>query len=396
MRLPSNGTRWLAFALIAAATILGLAGTDLVLPAVPTLPLALTGDIASAQFVIAAFVAGTAIGLVAFGAVGPRFGRRQTLVGALAAYALLSYAATLARHFDVLIVLRFLQGIVASAPAVFAPAFIRTFFDDIAATKALGLLGSLESLVPAFAPLLGAWLLRFGGWHAPFLVTAGLTAILVVAFFPAARALPDGSSLARGSYLTLMRNPSFWRYAASHSLVLGGLLIFVFSAPAVIVTTMGGSISNFVTMQIVGVTCFILAANVTGVLVQRHGSEPLIVSGTFLAGGSALTILGYALGGGNDPSALVLLFAPMNVGLGLRGPPGFFLAIAAGEGDDERAASLTLLAVVAVAAGGTALLAPFIHLGLIAVALVVALAQVLAGASLLWLPRLTSNTRGVP
>ena len=58
----TSGTRWLAFVLIAAGTTLGLAGTDLILPAVPSLPKALGGEIAIAQFVIAAFVAGTAIG----------------------------------------------------------------------------------------------------------------------------------------------------------------------------------------------------------------------------------------------------------------------------------------------------------------------------------------------
>jgi MFS transporter, DHA1 family, multidrug resistance protein len=104
-----------------------------------------------------------------------------------------------------------------------------------------------------------------------------------------------------------------------------------------------------------------------------------------------LAILAYALAGGSDPSTLAILFAPMNLGLGLRGPPGFFCAIAAGRGQDERAASLTLLAVMAVSSGGTALLAPFIAHGLIALAMAAALSQGLAGAALLWLPRLPAR-----
>ena len=60
----------LGFALIASATALGIAGTDLVLPAVPSLPAALGGTPARAQLVLAAYVAGTGLGLLLFGELG--------------------------------------------------------------------------------------------------------------------------------------------------------------------------------------------------------------------------------------------------------------------------------------------------------------------------------------
>lgn len=44
----------LALGLVAASTVLGLMGTDLVLPAVPSLPEALGGDAAAAQVLAAA------------------------------------------------------------------------------------------------------------------------------------------------------------------------------------------------------------------------------------------------------------------------------------------------------------------------------------------------------
>ncbi|MHB8723598.1 MAG: MFS transporter, partial [Steroidobacteraceae bacterium] len=95
--------RHLVFGLMAAGTVLGLAGIDLVLPAVPELPKHLGGDAAGAQFVIAAFVAGTALGLLVFGSIGPRFGRRQTLIAAIGAYAFLSLACALCGRMDALV-----------------------------------------------------------------------------------------------------------------------------------------------------------------------------------------------------------------------------------------------------------------------------------------------------
>jgi MFS transporter, DHA1 family, multidrug resistance protein len=288
----AQNNRHLAFGLMAAGTVLGLAGIDLVLPALPAMPKQRGGGAEGAQFVIAAFVAGTASGLLVFGSLGPRFGRRQTLIAAIGAYALLSVACALCGRMDALVAMRFLQGVAASAPAVFAPAVIRSLFDDTGAMKAFGVLGSIESLVPAFAPAVGVALLRFGGWKVSFIVTAALAVLLASTIQLVGTILPTGGPhRSHGSYLRLLQSAVFLRYALSQAFVLGGLLIFVFGSPFVIVQAMHGDIGQFIAMQIVGVGCFIVSANATGFLVQRFGSESLILSGTLLAAGSALLIL---------------------------------------------------------------------------------------------------------
>jgi DHA1 family bicyclomycin/chloramphenicol resistance-like MFS transporter len=379
----------LPFLLVASGTVLGLAGTDLVLPAVPGLPREIGGGLAGAQLVIAAFVAGTAAGLLLFGEIGPRWGQRNVLIAALVAYAILSLACAFAGGMDMLIALRFLQGIAASAPAVFAPSIIRVLFSDAGATKALGALGSLESLVPAFAPAVGLWLLTLWGWKASFLATMGLAAALAIAMICTGNALLKGCPPnSAGSYWKLLRNRCFLRYALSHAFVLGGLLIFVFGAPSVIVNAMHGTLSDFIWMQICSVGGFILAANTAGFLVQRFDAEAVISMGTWLAASSALAILAFAVGGGRNPHMLIYLFTPMGVGLGLRGPPGFFRAIVSSGGDDARAASLTILAIMVVSAGGTALAAPFLRFGLVALAVASAASQALAVLALMSLPRL--------
>lgn len=384
----ARNNRHLTFGLITAGTVLGLAGIDLVLPAVPAMPRHLGGSAEGAQLVIAAFVAGTASGLLVFGSIGPRFGRRRTLIAAMGAYALLSLACAFCDRMEALVAVRILQGMAASAPAVFAPAVIRSLFDDAGATKAFGVLGSIESLVPALAPAVGVVLLRFGGWKVSFIVISALAVLLAAAIHFVGTILPHGGPQpAGGSYLRLLRSAVFLRYALSHAFVLGGLLIFVFGSPFVIVQAMHGGIGQFIAMQIVGVTGFIVSANAAGFLVQRHGSESLILSGTMLAAGSALLILVYAISGGHDPSMLIYLFFPMNFGLGLRGPPGFFQTIRSGGGDDERAASLAILAIMAVSAMGTALLAPFIHHGLVALAAAATMSQGFALIALAFLPR---------
>ncbi len=364
---------WFSLALLAAGNVLGIAGIDLVLPAIPGLPQALGGSAAEAQLVLASFVAGTAGGLLLFGNLGHRFDQRQLLVISLGLYALVSFACAMARDLPTLIGLRFLQGAAGSAAVVFSPGFIRRMLAPDKAVRMIGIIGSIESLVPAFAPILGAFLLVRWGWGASFHLSAVLSGFLALAAFLLLRYLPEVPAMSTpGSYGRLLRDRHYLRYALSQAFVLGGLLTFVFGAPTVIVQSWDGKLSDFIRMQLVAVFTYIVAANFAQRAVARFGSETMIRIGTWLAALSGIGIFVYGLLGGRDPFMLIPLFIPMNVGLGLRGPPGFFQAIVAAKGDDARGSALVVLAIMGTSALGTALVAPFIDRGLPALGAVTA------------------------
>jgi DHA1 family bicyclomycin/chloramphenicol resistance-like MFS transporter len=379
------------FALIIAGTILGLAGTDLVLPAVPTLPEYIKGTLSQAQLVLAAFTGGTAIGLLVFGELGARYDKKSLLLGTLAAYSITSFLCSFSGTILELVGYRVVQGFFAAAPAVFAPGIIRLLFDDRSALRALGLMGSIESVVPALAPVAGTWLLHYTDWRASFFITAGLTFLLSIIwlFTPA---LPTGSTVqqdkvSRSSYLALLRSGPFLRYALSQAFTLGGLLIFVFGAPTVITIGMNGSLGDFVIMQVIGITLFIIASNTVHSLVERFGPEWTIWFGSGLAATGSVAILIYALVTPNrEPAMLWILFAFVNLGLGVRGPPGFYQAIIASGDNDARGAALVILLVFATTSIGTALLAPFITLGLLPLAATAAAVSVSALVVLFFFP----------
>lgn len=392
---PGGGSRRpvLAFILIVSGTVLGIAGTDLVLPAVPSLPAVLGGTPTRAQLVLAAFVAGTALGLLLFGELGARFDQRWLLAGSLAAYGLVSAAAGLAPSLEALVWLRLVQGAVGAAAAVFAPGMIRLLFGGDRAVRALGLLGSIESLVPALAPIAGVWLLARFGWRASFDVIAALSLALAVLVVAMRDRLPVTQRPPRdGSYAALLRDRVFLRYALSQACALGGLLVFVLGAPAVIVGPMAGSLTDFVTMQVMGIAFFILGANLSGWMASRLGVERTIVGGSALSAAGMLVILAYGLAGGPEPWMLAVLTVPVNAGFGLRGPAGFMRAVIVSRGNDARGAALVVLAILLIAAGGTTVAALFITKGLAALAAVAALISCCAVLCLAWLPRLAEGS----
>jgi MFS family permease len=377
-------------ALVVASTVVGLMGTDLVLPAVPLLPEALGAGAPAAQLVLAAYVGGTCVGLLAFGALSERYPTRRLFVGSLAATALVSLACAAARSIEALIALRALHGAVSAAPAVFAPAVVKALFDEQRAVRAMGLLGSIESLAPALAPIAGAGLLLIGDWRLSFFVLAVVAGALALTAALAGR-IPQVGRRAQGGYAALLRDATFLRYALSQAFVLGGLLVFVFGLPAVMVRVLGGTLGDFILVQPVAILLFIASANMSARVVARLGTERTILLGTALCVVGSTGQLAYALAGSSAPLVILALFAPVNIGLGLRGPPGFYRAVVVARGDDARGSALVVLAILGVAAIGTALASPFIERGTVPLAGIALGLHAAALLCLVALPALTTN-----
>lgn len=385
----SAAHRWrlLTLLLAIAGSVLGLAGTDLVLPAVPELPDVLPGTAAGAQLVLASFVAGAGAGLLLFGELGARFDQRGLLALSLGSYALISWLALSASDISQLIGWRFLQGVSGAASAVYAPGIIRIMYPEQQALRAIGVLGSVESLAPALAPVIGVWLLQRYGWQGSFHAIAGVALLLCIAVVAMRRHIPVVPPIRRAGagYGSLLVRPAFMRYAISQALTLAGLLIFVFGAPAVITRTMSGTLTHFIAMQMVGIASFIVAANSAQWLVARFGKDAMIRFGSVLSACGGLAIVTFAVFGGADPRWLVILFVPMNLGLGLRGPPGFYAAVVAADGNDARGSALVIVFVLLLTALGTAVAAPLIVHGLRPLALISTVVSLLSVACLYWL-----------
>jgi len=311
------------------------------------------------------------------------------LIASLLAFGAISGAAAIAPSLPALIALRLAQGAAGSAAAVFAPGILRASFDERGAVRAIGLLGSIESLTPALAPIAGVWILAAYGWTGSFSVIAAVALAAAGLIFLLRDRLPDPRApRGGGGYVKLLANATYLRYALSQAFTLGGLLTFVFGAPAVLTGPLGGTLTDFIVMQVTGIVFFIIGANAAGPLASRFGAEPQILFGSALSAAGALAILAYGAAGGTDPLVVAAVFVPMNLGLGLRGPPGFFRAVVAAKGDDARGAALVILAILLTTAAGAALAAPFVTIGLTPLA---AIAAGISGASvltLLALPRL--------
>jgi MFS transporter, DHA1 family, multidrug resistance protein len=384
----TGSRRGIIFSLLMLCTVLSLAGTDLILPTVPALPAIFATSEATAQLVLASYVAGMAMGLLLFGALADRLTPRALVVSSLVVFAVASVACALSPNIWTLIALRFVQGTASAAAPVFGPAIIRQIFSEKAGVRAIGVLGSVESLVPALAPILGVFLLARFGWQSSFELVGGVAMVTAALIFVLGLPQRPKGAGANGSYRALLLDPVFMRYALSQAMTLAGLVVFVFGAPAVIVGTMGGTLHDFIAMQVCGVTGFIVAANLTSRFAERWGTERIIFLGTGMALASAVTILAYAFAGGSDSALLPALFLPMNIGLGLRGPLGFYHGIVASGANSARGSALIVFFILAATSLGAMVAAPLIDQGLWALGAVTCGIHALSIGLLLLLPKM--------
>lgn len=103
------------------------------------------------------------------GILGDRFGRKPVLIPSLVVFAAAGFGCFFARDFELLLILRFIQGIGASALGALNMALIADFYDGKDRAAVMGYNASVLSLGTATYPFVGG-LLAGLAWYGPFLL----------------------------------------------------------------------------------------------------------------------------------------------------------------------------------------------------------------------------------
>ncbi|EPV2477649.1 MFS transporter [Enterobacter ludwigii] len=364
------------------------AGTDMVLPATPLFATVFNISSEISQRILSIYVAGNACGLLLFGNLADRFSKIRMLFFALLLFSLTSFGCAYAPEITLLLILRFIQGMASAAASVFIPGFIRGLFPHRKAARAIGLLGSIQALIPAIAPVVGTLILQFFNWRITFISLGVLTMALAVMIRFAKGPERNPGQRTPGTYVQLLKNAVYLRYALSQALAVGGLITFVFGAPSVIILSMGGNLNDFILMQMLNVGGYIIAANISPGLAERFSHEKVILAGTLMALLSAFALSGYGFLNGSRAFVMTILFTPMGFALGLRGPVAFYRGIVSAGSNDARGSALMIFLTFITTALGSLITGHFITGGLTPLAMSVTAMFLLSFLLFVLLPKL--------
>lgn len=160
--------------LMFTASLLGPAAMDLYTPAVPTMADYFSTTPGLVNWTLAGYALFMAVGLLVFGAVSDRLGRKPVLVAGALAFTVASLLCMGAASIQSLIVFRILQALASGAVASAATAVVKDALKPQYRERALAIIQAMFILGLVMAPVLGACILEVTDWRGTFAALAGL------------------------------------------------------------------------------------------------------------------------------------------------------------------------------------------------------------------------------
>jgi DHA1 family bicyclomycin/chloramphenicol resistance-like MFS transporter len=318
--LPIEPAREGRFILLLGALVaFGPLAIDLYLPALPAIAAGLSASAEAVQASITVFLAGFAVGMLFYGPISDRYGRRAVMLSGIALFSVASLACMLATAVGQLIVARFIQALGGGAASVLARAVVRDVYSPTEAIRKLSLMAMVTAMAPLLAPVLGSALLDGFGWRGTFaavVIWGGLSLFVVW------RSLPETLPPERRGQLSLrMAFAAYGRFAGD-PLALGLLLAggMSFAAMFAYITA---SPFYFITLHQLSPAAYSLlfAANALGIffanflnsrLIKKRGAAAMAGLGS-VSGLLGAVVLWFSTGGDWLPGVVVGLFMVVGI-----------------------------------------------------------------------------------
>lgn len=142
---------------------------DAMLPALPQIAADLTPDFPErAPLIITTFVFGMGLGTFIAGPLSDAYGRKPVVLAGAFVYIFSSVVAWSAQSLEIMLIARVCQGIGAAGPRIVSAAIIRDLFSGREMARIISLALLIFTLVPAFAPALGALIMMWSSWRGIF------------------------------------------------------------------------------------------------------------------------------------------------------------------------------------------------------------------------------------
>jgi DHA1 family bicyclomycin/chloramphenicol resistance-like MFS transporter len=256
---------------------------DMYLPALPSIGQSLGVSMSAVQASLMAFFISLGIGQIIYGPISDMVGRKPPLYFGLGLFAVCSVGCAMAPDIETLIVLRFLQGLGASAGMVIPRAVVRDLHTGNDAARLMSLLMLVFSVSPILAPLSGSVLIEVWGWRSVFwavTVAAVLALILMATSQPETRPreqrVDSSVRSALSGYVFLLRDPHFHGLVFIGAFGISSFFAYLANSSFILIDHYGLTPRQYSIAFAANAASFIGVSQFTGRLSARFGLVPVV------------------------------------------------------------------------------------------------------------------------
>ncbi len=232
-------------AVLAALASVGTLATNILLPSLPQIAVALQVTTPAVTASITIFLLVFALGQLVVGPISDRYGRRLPVLAGFAVFIAGSIWCGLSTDLTSLLIGRAIQAAGACSTSVLSRALARDMFSGAALARVLTMVMIAQAAAPGFSPLLGGGLDHFFGWRSEFVFVGAFALLSAIAFTTVlgethnATRIPLNPIAIGTTYGKLSTNRHFLIPAATVSLIMGGLFSMFSAAPRILIEGYG-------------------------------------------------------------------------------------------------------------------------------------------------------------
>lgn len=226
-------------------------GLDICIPAITLIKETLGSSLSVTQWIISGFILCLSLGQLIFGPMVDRFGSKKIFIIGCILYITGALLVFIVKNISVLIILRIIQGIGASATSVAIYSCVPKLFKGNDIGKTFSLFNGVMSTIPVVAPIIGGILTLHYGWESSFYfltIAIFLSMVLVLIKNPFPENEKNESLNINNiceNYLNIIKNQNFKLGCAASSCGFASQLIFFSSSPIVIISQFSIPVNEF-------------------------------------------------------------------------------------------------------------------------------------------------------
>ncbi|MCG9564130.1 multidrug effflux MFS transporter [Vibrio sp. 070316B] len=216
---------------------------DLYLPALPQMVEVFNTDQSMVNLTLSSYFVTYAVGLLFWGPLSEKFGRKPILLIGLASYMVASILCAMTHSIEQLISARIFQAFAGSAITVIATAIVKDLYEGREREKIMATIMSLVIIAPMVAPVFGAFLLKIASWRMMFVTLAifgAFASVLAFCYRETLETKYQGSMFRSwGRMGVVMKNRSFVKLLVIFSITPMALMGFLAAGSYIYINDFG-------------------------------------------------------------------------------------------------------------------------------------------------------------